>query len=759
MASVKPFICCSTNTTIQSPQFAVEFLWKNSRVGGTFLLMARYIVFCLTVLALTISAGFAFAQQNILDASGVAGPITGSVPIERLGTIRWSYHFDHNALIDAEIVGRNLVALTDSGNIVRFDVETLSITGHKIVPGRGIAIARGTAGKLLIGTENGKIFSLAPSTLALTRIVTTTGHVVWLSKGKVLGKPNSIVAIIDGYSRAFALPGESFEAYAKRSDKVERQNKDVLGVLIIAEGKLRYMPFKRGRFGTPNVFMLDNDRLWMGKDQGEWGGRYSYMELDSGKVQNVDTGSGILGFLKTRDGRVLAYGGTSHMGAEFGFVQDIGKAPAATLLKFEHMPERRPPKSQTQTKPTEDQDAPRSPIDFVFQNRADGKFLVLSAHDIFEYDRNFTKSKKIADFGGRGSGLRSYSVGYSPSVRKVLITDFGKPELIAISARDGLARFSNGKIKQSNVQGQIESSVVDIWPTSIGNIFFNDDYLHDGWRLDDDGWHRIRFYPDKPPSDTDEYWYEAMPILDDHGLIAYFEASSSPGEKGILKFDGQETTVLSTWTGPSLFFSVLGTSDGTILEMLSNGLGGWNGKGWEYAGTYSEPESGRYGLVKARRYVPLLEREGMTVFLDDQYGDLFRLTKSDGRYDFRPLTAPTKDPTPSSIFDAVADGDSHLLAASISGLFRFNPENGERERIPAPNSTEQFKTIIRDSSGRIWTAGDLLYVSVDDGKHWSVVRMPMLGQTFFKRMREISSGTIALTLYDCGVVFISGMQK
>jgi hypothetical protein len=100
-----------------------------------------------------------------------------------------------------------------------------------------------------------------------------------------------------------------------------------------------------------------------------------------------------------------------------------------------------------------------------------------------------------------------------------------------------------------------------------------------------------------------------------------------------------------------------------------------------------------------------------------------------------------------------------VLAATASGLVRFDLESGERQVIPTPNATEEFKTIARDSAGRIWTAGDLLYVSFDEGKHWSLVPMPMLSPTYIKRIREARPGTLAIALHDRGVLYVNLPQK
>ena len=732
--------------------------------------MPRYIAALLIIAAVTISGARASGQQSVASGAQSDGPVTGSTHTERLGTVQWSYHFDHNALKDAELVAHDLVALTESGNLVRFDAETLSITAHQVVPGRGIAVARGDAGHLLVGTEDGQIYELTSETLALTPVTKAPGRVLWLSTGKAIGKLRSIVAVIDARADVMPWPGEPFKAHERRSMRIERQVVNPLKVLVFAGGTSKYIPFKHGSFATPNAFMLDDsDRLWMGTDKGEWGGQYSYMELRTGNVHIFDTDSGVLGFLKVRDGRVLAYGGMSHMGMESGFIADVSKKSALYLREFTNrlkteLPEitKRVLDQAKAGRLAELEGAPRGAVDLVIEDNVNGGFWVLSAHDVYRSDRDFAKWEKVADFGGRWSGGRNYSVGNTPTIRRVLATGADHPDLIAVSARDGLARFSNGKVQHIQAQGQIESSIIEVWPTSIGILFLNDDESHTGWRLYDDEWQRLRFFPDEQPSDTYTYaaWSFAEPILDDHGIVAYFGTNSTPGERGFLKVGDQlKAVVLQTWTDESSFYgsSILGTSDGTMLEVSDDGLRRWNGKEWESAGSHSGSDTDRRRLLKARSYIPLIERGARTVFLDAELGDLLGLTKSEKGYDLRLLTT-VKGPVPVGIFDAIADRDGYLLAATASGLVRFNPESGERKVIPAPNATEEFKSILRDSAGRIWTAGDLLYVSFDEGKHWSVVRMPMLSPTYIKRIREVSPGTLAIALHDRGVVFVR-LQK
>jgi hypothetical protein len=741
--------------------------WNKSRVPRTVLVMPRCAAALLIIAAVTISGARAWGQQSEATVARIYGPVTGSAHTEFLGTVQWSYHFDHNALKDAELVAHDLVALTESGNLVRFDAETLSITAHHVVPGRGIAIARGDAGHLLIGAEDGHIYELTAETLTLTTLTKANGRVVWL--GKATGKLRSIVAVIDARADVMPWPGEPDKAYDTRSMRIERQVVNPLRVLVFAGRTSKYVPFKQGSFATPNAFMLDDsDRLWMGTDKGEWGGQYSYMELHTGNVHSFDTDSGVLGFLKARDGRVLAYGGMSHMGMESGFVADVSRKPAHYLREFTNRPKTELPEATKRVleqakagRPAELEGVPQGAVDLVIEDDVSGSFWVLSAHDVYRCDRDFAKWEKVANFGGRWSGGRNYSVGNTPTIRRVLVTGADHPDLIAVSARDGLARFSNAGVQHVQAQGQIEASIIEVWPTSLGVLFLNDDDSHTGWRLYDDEWQRLRFFPDEQPSGTHGAWNFAEPILDDHGIVAYFGSNIIPGERGFLKIGDQlKGAVLQTWIDESSFYgmSILGTSDGTMLSVSEDGLRRWNGKEWEPAGSYSgSDDADRRRLLKARSYIPISDSGGRAVFLDAELGHLLGLTKSEKGYDLRPLTT-AKGPAPAAIFDAIADRNGYLLAATASGLVRFNFESGERQVIPAPNATEEFKTIARDSGGRIWTAGDLLYVSIDEGKHWSVVRMPMLSPTYIKRIREFSPSTLAIALYDRGVVFVR-LQK
>jgi hypothetical protein len=65
-------------------------------------------------------------------------------------------------------------------------------------------------------------------------------------------------------------------------------------------------------------------------------------------------------------------------------------------------------------------------------------------------------------------------------------------------------------------------------------------------------------------------------------------------------------------------------------------------------------------------------------------------------------------------------------------------------------------TVARDDTGRLWAAGDRLYVSADDGTTWKRVDLPMVSPTSVKRLRRdpSSPGGMYLSLDDRGLVAI-----
>jgi ligand-binding sensor domain-containing protein len=155
-----------------------------------------------------------------------------------------------------------------------------------------------------------------------------------------------------------------------------------------------------------------------------------------------------------------------------------------------------------------------------------------------------------------------------------------------------------------------------------------------------------------------------------------------------------------------------------------------------------------------RRYVSLAADQS-EIFSDVELGELDKLTRnSDETYSFAPLSYKQRA-APTGVFDAVADSDGWVLLATAHGLLRLRLEDGHRKPIASPSLGEEIKSICRDGQGRLWVAGRRLYVSSDEGKRWNNVELPMVSDTYTKRVRPnpMAPGLI-VALHDRGVVFL-----
>lgn len=182
----------------------------------------------------------------------------------------------------------------------------------------------------------------------------------------------------------------------------------------------------------------------------------------------------------------------------------------------------------------------------------------------------------------------------------------------------------------------------------------------------------------------------------------------------------------------------LSTSDGSVLRGSESKLWTWHDKAWREAGESSSREfATRMWMQHGRHYVYLSRANESDFLLFADYGDLLQLTRTpggDGRFRLAPVKYEGKA-TPEGIFDAVADDDDNLLLATKSGLLRFHPGDGRSETIPIPNPGEEINTLCRDEQGRLWAAGENLYVTSDEGRRWYQVKLPMLSKNIMKRVR------------------------
>jgi len=734
--------------------------------------MLNGVIVLMLVLALPSSVPAQSSSRISTDWSA-APPPQGAVELRDGRQVRYTYHFNHNALKDCVQVANSLVCLTESGDLLRFDAQALRMSAQVIVPGRATTIIVASPDKVLIGTQQGEIAEVDSTTLALKHITTAGGKISWLSgSGSSSDRDAIIVAAVDNHPEVLPWPGEPSEAYDKRSAALEARETHPHYVKVYAHGEEKSFSYGLGKKHVlPSTYFLDNlHRLWMGSDVGEWGGECSYLDLSTGKVHVVSTDVlGVLGFVGSRDGPLLAYGGMSHLGMHEGYIAQVTPKGMLSLSRFESddWKQVRSPKNQNPKVTGPGQQAasrenmPQGPVDLMVSDQVNGGFWVVSEHVLYRTDVKLQHWAKIADLGGRWYGGRRYSMGNTPTVNRLMV-DKSRPETqLAVMGRDGLERVSGADVERVSFAGQLESPVIDIWRTSIGTLLVDDDSAHVAWRLSDDSWQMTRFFPDRQPSPEGTVWDFAEPIADDgSGILAFVGNNIMPGERDIVRLKSDNTAeVIMTWEDASSEWdtSFLRDSEGSLLKMAENNVLIQQGSGWRLSGHSKLSDAlERRSMLYGRRYVPVGGTSSPGFLLDAEFGEFLRLThETDNSYELAPAVYPGIT-TPTAVFDAVPDRGGWSLVATARGLLRFHPEDGALEPIPSPSPGEEVKSLCRDGDGRLWAAGDGLYLSSNEGKNWEPIKLPMLARTYTKRVRpnpESPHGLI-IAIPDQGVVFL-----
>ena len=228
---------------------------RAERVGRRRELLVQALcgLLCLGVLPETAGARFQGPVPPSIDL-----PVRETVEVEERRR-RYAYYFDHNALVDAVRVGDALIAVTRSGNLLRLDTRTLTLTTRAIVEERATAIARDERDRVIIGTENGRMAPLIPEH--------SPGRSLLPAMGRSAGSREPMIALWR------YLGPTAISAMARRTRlviSIAGGARDVGRSFVQQNGRtvLHRLP----RDTDPNAFLVDGTRLWLGADSGEFGG-------------------------------------------------------------------------------------------------------------------------------------------------------------------------------------------------------------------------------------------------------------------------------------------------------------------------------------------------------------------------------------------------------------------------------------------------------------------------------------------------------
>ncbi|HND31391.1 MAG TPA: hypothetical protein PLA94_15420, partial [Myxococcota bacterium] len=311
----------------------------------------------------------------------VVVPLVPANPVALAEGVR--LYVDRDSIADAFPLGDRVVQRTPGGVIV---VRRRDLSVERVVLGPAPAAAIGPDGdRVLAAWADGGTATLDPETGVLTKGPTVTGAPIWV------GRAGDRVVVALGDDLAVAVL--NLDTGARRSGRIRVDTPVPLGRPDAMVASPAAAPLSTQVTGQGPPRSARNQRsvedvgggnsqgrgpaLWLGWDNGEWGGVIARVDLRDGHV-DARGAANISGF--TMDGeRVLAFGGVDHLGMRDGW---IGVAGSPDDL-FSHG-------SYGPTKP-----GPDAPIHHVLPTPTG--FTVLSFSDVWETDATFTTWRKAGE--------------------------------------------------------------------------------------------------------------------------------------------------------------------------------------------------------------------------------------------------------------------------------------------------------------------------------------------------------------------------
>jgi hypothetical protein len=660
-------------------------------------------------------------------------PPTGEVRLESGRVAHYSIHFDRNALADSLRIADGLIALTSSGALLQFELPALRLVRERIDTAEVTCLGRGEGDTVVAGLADGRVCRIDPATLDLVEIARLPSPLQWVGWAAAGANRPAGPVVVTKETRAWEQGG-------KRIDVACSMVHDLAAGKVFSvkdEGPLHF------RDDLATRFLLDRaGRIWLGDDNGEWGGWVTYVDLNKGTVADIkppgtaarDYWDGVYGFVELGDGQVWAFGGTLHMGTSTASIERIDAAKPRRLYQENNWAHLREDPAKLP-----DPVRPEYPITHVVEEN--GRLLVLSYSDVFLVDRALRSWRNAGTLQVRYRWGRPDAVGAYPSVRAVHPpVREGEPWVLATAGDgyvvlDGLARA--GLVAPSKVlpvpgstrsasptsrltttarslPGQLSAEgVYRVENTAEGTLCFEDGTMLPAWRPSAKGWELAALQPPFEPDPaaeaarvkdgeetekaSDEGWASTQVLVGPGGTIATVSGTSwDEGTRTTARWSGGQCRTIARETSSLNPATTFLTGDGTLWSCDSGVLKRLQKGRWETVDqrTWGEPPFSLRALATSGP---------PWILLDGRYFNLWRLDP--GRQAEQLQLSPieiTEGGQPLRIDDAIAWSNDALLLATDAGLREYAPGTGKLSRIDLPEPPCPPTTLVRDGLGRLW---------------------------------------------------------
>jgi hypothetical protein len=664
------------------------------------------------------------------------------------------YIFDRNRLQDSRRVGRFLMALTDSGHLLRFDAATFALVGERVARRRVTCLGPVEEGRLLAALDDGTIVRVNTETLLAERVGKVSGHPVWLGQ-----RPSTHGLVV-----AYGHVPERFYGYSRSPQEIR--------IIDLTSGRT-WKPNRNAQTGgEPTTFLLDrHDRLWVGTDHGEWGGRLEVIDLQTGLARDVpsrDGWSGVFGLVELSNGQIWAYGGTAHMFCTGAFITRVDGGSARHLYDV--------PFCQGQGRRPEPRKSANPVTQIVELDR--GRVLIFAYGEVSISDLSlktwhpFTRLK-LRYQPGRPDAVSSY-----PAVRAIHVVDSQRPRLVLATARDGYAELDPSGLQQHAL---VEPKVEDVCSRGVeGESFPAASDVHSGA-----GRSRVPPIPIELAKQVgvvkeEPLWGESASFVEADGRLLVVASGESDGRGTrasppfplvVARWDGTAYAALGGQSGEVRAADTFVTPDGQLWALNRRGL--WRFNGESFAVGLARPgendEGGRSaGAGTAEDPIPF---DRINRVVGDKQPPWVALVSSHAPYGYQlqrfapgnATTAPSFAAIPivhhqmeMLVRDAIVWRPGQILLSTTEGLFVLAVKTGVLTHLEPAGLEGTVGRLARDRHGRVWLGGRGLGLLALDGHAQAMHRgLPFFGEQEVLSLAPCRTADVLVAIENGGVALVS----
>jgi hypothetical protein len=612
-------------------------------------------------------------------------PHARPIQLESGRVIEYTIPFDRNSLQASVRLGKDLIALTSSGVLLRFQLPDVRLVQEHAETVEVKCLGRGESEAILAGLADGRVCHINPATLELTEVAKLPAPPRWIGWLQAMANHPAGLVVVTGSTRST--------------------------VHDLATQKAFTVDHKA------TTCLLDTTaKLWLGADNGEWGGRVTRVDLTKETSAAIDPPPsrdpgrpafwpGIYGFIERRDHQVWAFGGTSHMGLNSRNITRIDEDKPRSLFERETH-------AALDEKP--DPPPPALPISHIIEENQ--SLLVFSYDDVFRVDKTLKTWKQVATLSLQYRPGRPDAMGSYPSVRVVHPPSRdGEPYVLATSA-DGYLLLKDGQATAHPLPGQLSADGIGLAiNTAEGTLFFEDTDPEDGdvlppWKLGTQGWNTVPLMlPAKDPRPK-----QAMDEDDDSSAQYVTRVLVDPSSREIYTVTGTGSRggTLTTARRIAGKTVVLGR-ESSSLQPASCFVAA--GTLWHAAyGELKRFEQGKWKTVSPlpdaggrHQFSPINKDGPPWLLLDRAYHTLWKLEYGARAEHPRLTRLELREGTELlRTSAAIPWSNGTLLLATDQGLRQFDPATGKLAKAGFPEPPEPPRVLSCDGLGRLWLAGE-----------------------------------------------------